>query len=128
MINYTFRGKDIEELKKMSNNELMQIVNADFRRVLKRGFSKEEQILLKKIEKHKKDGKPIRTHCREMFILPSFVGLTIYVHNGKEFVPVEIKPNMIFHRLGEFALTTKQVRHGSPGIGATRSSTYVPIK
>jgi small subunit ribosomal protein S19 len=53
---------------------------------------------------------------------------TILVHNGKEFVQVEIKPDMIGHYLGEFAVTNKPVRHGTPGIGASRSSMYVPLK
>jgi small subunit ribosomal protein S19 len=125
---YIFRGKTIEQLKSMSTEELIKITNADTRHVLKKGFSPEEKILLKKIEKRAKAKKSIKTHVREMIILPSFVGLTIGVHNGKEFVPVEIKPNMVFHRLGEYALTTKQVRPGAPGLRATRSSGFVPIK
>ncbi|MEM2576477.1 MAG: ribosomal protein S19 family protein, partial [Candidatus Bathyarchaeia archaeon] len=44
------------------------------------------------------------------------------------FVPVEIKPEMIGHYLGEFAITNKRVVHGAPGIGASRSSMYVPLK
>jgi small subunit ribosomal protein S19 len=70
----------------------------------------------------------IKTHARDMIILPEMVGLTIHVHNGKDFVPVEIKPEMIGHYLGEFAITNKPVKHGEPGIGATRSSMYVPLK
>ncbi len=125
---FRYRGKTIDELVKMSLQELAQIGNADFRRRVKRGFTTQEKILLKHIEKSKKTNKPIKTHLREMFILPSFVGLTINVHNGKEFVPITIKPNMVFHRLGEFAITTKHVKHGSPGLSATRSSSFVPIK
>ncbi|MCL4399541.1 30S ribosomal protein S19 [Candidatus Parvarchaeota archaeon] len=128
MAEYRYRGKTIEELKKMNNEELMKLVNADFRRVLKRGFSPEEKKFLRNMESNKNSKKPIRTQCREMFILPQFVGLTINVHSGKEFLPVQIKPEMIFHRLGEYVLTTKQVRHGSPGMSATRSSEFVPIK
>ncbi len=128
MEEYKFRGKTIDELSKLSNEELAKIANADFRRVVKRGFSPEEKIFLTNLKKKAAKSKAIRTHMREMFILPQFVGLTIQVHNGKEFVPIEIKPSMVFHRLGEFALTTKQVKHGSPGMKATRSSGFVPIK
>jgi small subunit ribosomal protein S19 len=128
METYLFRGKTIEQLKAMPKEELVKLVNADARRVFKRGFSPEEKTLLEKIEKKVKNKKTIKTHVREMLILPNFVGLTINIHNGKEFVPVEIKPNMVFHRLGEYALTTKQVKHGSPGLRATRSSGFVPIK
>lgn len=70
----------------------------------------------------------MKTHVRNMIILPEMVSLTIQVHNGKEFVKVEIKPDMIGHYLGEFAVTNKPVRHGTPGIGASRSSMYVPLK
>ncbi len=125
---YIYRGKTIEQLKAMSNEELAKIANSDVRRILKNGFSKEEKILLTKIAKRAKAKKTIRTHIREMLILPNFVGLTFGVHNGKEFVPVEIKPQMVFHRLGEYSLTTKQVKHGMPGLRATRSSGFVPIK
>ena len=128
MEEYKFRGKSVEELKKMSNEELAKIANADFRRSIKRGFSPEEKVFLANLKKKISKSKSIKTHMREMFILPDFVGLTIQVHNGKEFVPIEIKPSMVFHRLGEFALTTKQVKHGSPGMKATRSSGFVPIK
>ncbi len=125
---YIYRGKTIDQLKAMSNEELSKIANADARRIFKNGFSKEEKTLLSKVEKRAKSKKTIKTHVREMIILPSFVGLTFGVHNGKEFVPVEIKPQMIFHRLGEYSLTTKQVKHGMPGLRATRSSGFVPIK
>ena len=128
MEGYKYRGKTIDELTKMGDEELVKIVNADFRRALKKGFSPEEKKFIRNMAADKKLNKPIKTHCREMFILPQFVGLTINVYNGKEFMPVNIKPEMVFHRLGEYSLTTKQVRHGSPGMSATRSSEFVPIK
>ena len=128
MEEYKFRGKSVDELKKMTIEELAKLANADFRRVAKRGFSQEEKEFLLNMKRKSVKSKAIKTHMREMFILPEFVGQTIHVHNGKEFVPLEIKPSMVFHRLGEFALTTKQVKHGSPGMKATRSSGFVPIK
>lgn len=70
----------------------------------------------------------IRTHCRDAVVLPSMVGLVFEVHNGREFVRIAIEPEMIGHYLGEFALTRKRVRHGAPGMGATRSSLYIPLK
>lgn len=75
-----------------------------------------------------KDAKPIKTHCRDMVILPEMAGLTLLVHSGKEFTSVDIKPEMIGHYLGEFVITNKKVVHGTPGIGASRSSMYVPLK
>jgi small subunit ribosomal protein S19 len=75
-----------------------------------------------------KDAKPIKTHCRDMVILPEMAGLSLMVHSGKEFTAVDIKPEMIGHYLGEFVITNKKVVHGTPGIGASRSSMYVPLK
>ena len=69
-----------------------------------------------------------KTHARDMIVLPEMVGATILVHNGKEFTPVDVEPEMIGCYLGEFSITNKPVRHGSPGIGASRSSMYVPLK
>ena len=78
-----------------------------------------------------RDGKlkgQLRTHTRDMIILPDMVGLTVYVHNGKDFVQVNLIPVMIGHYLGEYAITNKLVQHGSPRVGASRSSLYVPLK
>jgi len=70
----------------------------------------------------------LRTHVRDMIILPDMVGITINVHNGKDFTPITMKPEMIGHYLGEYAITNKRVQHGAPGVGASRSSLYVPLK
>jgi small subunit ribosomal protein S19 len=124
---FTYRGLTFEELSKMSIEELLPLLPARARRTLKRGLTPRQYRLLEKIRKTEK-GKPIRTHLRDMIILPEFVGHTIAVHNGKEFQPVVIKPEMIGHYLGEFALTRKEVKHSGPGVGATRSSKYLPLK
>ena len=120
----------MEELQQMSLSELAEILNARARRTLKRGLSPENKKLLEKIRKYKKLGinKVIRTHRRDMLILPEMVGMKIAVHNGKEFVEVTITPEMIGHYLGEFAMTNKIVKHSSPGKGATRSSKFLPLK
>ncbi|MEM2320809.1 MAG: 30S ribosomal protein S19 [Candidatus Bathyarchaeia archaeon] len=127
---FRYRGYTLEELMDMSMDELMQLLTARARRSLRRGLYYEQKRLLEKVRLAREGGynKPIKTHCRDIIILPEMVGLTIHVHNGKEFVPVEIKPEMIGHYLGEYAMTNKTVKHGAPGIGATRSSMYVPLK
>lgn len=123
---FTYKGKTLEELQKMSLEDFARLVPARERRsLLKRGLTEEQKKLLKNIKSKKKF---IKTHVRDMIILPEMVGIKLGVHSGKEFVTVEIKPEMIGHRLGEFVLTRKRVQHSSPGVGATRSSKFVPLK
>lgn len=121
----TFKGKTAEELKKMSLGELAQLLNSRQRRTIKRGFTEQQKILLKKIRNNEKN---IETHCRDMIILPEMIGNTIKVHQGKEFLPVNIGVDMVGHYLGEFLLTRKRVAHSAPGIGATRSSASLSVK
>jgi ribosomal protein S19(archaeal)/S15(eukaryotic) len=127
---FTYRGFTFDELSKLPMDEFINLLKSRERRILKRGLLKKHKALIEKIRNAKKGiyNKPIRTHARDMVILPDMVNLTINVYNGKEFVPVEIKPEMIGHRLGEFAITTKKVIHGEPGLRATRGSMYVPLK
>ncbi len=123
---FTYRGKDWEEIKGMSLEEFRKIIPARKRRSLKRGFTENQKKLLLKIKKNAK--KFHKTTNRQMIIIPEMVGVKIGVHSGKEYATVEIKPEMIGHRLGEFALTRKRVEHSAPGFGATKSSKYVPLK
>ncbi|HLG24239.1 MAG TPA: 30S ribosomal protein S19 [Candidatus Nanoarchaeia archaeon] len=122
---FTFRGKSVEELKKLSVNEFAQLATARIRRSLKRGFTEQQQILLKKIRKNEKN---IETHCRDMIIIPEMIGISIKVYQGKEWIPVMIEPDMIGHCLGEFSMTRRKVAHSAPGIGATRSSASLSVK
>lgn len=122
---FTFKGKTTEELKKMSLNELAQLLTSRQRRAIKRGFTEQQKILLDKLRNNEKN---IETHCRDMIILPEMVGRTIKVHQGKEFIQILIEPDMVGHYLGEFALTRKRVAHSAPGIGATRSSASLSVK
>jgi len=114
-------------------DEFINLLPSRQRRSLHRGLTSQQRILLEKVRKAKeairKGSSPVvKTHVRDMIILPEMIGITILVHNGKDFVQVEIKPEMIGHYLGEFAVTNKPVKHGAPGIGASRSSMYVPLK
>ncbi len=125
MKEFSYRGYSLEELQKMSWDEFAELLPARARRTLKRGMDEERMKAVRKIIN---SDKTVRTHRRDLIILPQFVGKTVAVHNGKEFVEVEIKPEMIGHYLGEFALTRKEVKHSGPGVGATRSSKFVPLK
>jgi len=129
---FRYMGYTLERLQSISMDEFIELLPARQRRSLRRGLTIEQRKLLENVRRAKENPelakKPITTHARDMIILPEMVGTVIMVHNGKDFVPVEIKPEMIGHYLGEFAITNKPVKHGTPGIGASRSSMYVPLK
>jgi len=122
---FTYRGFRLDDLRVMGRSELLPVMPSRARRKLVRGFTRGEEHLLAQFRKG--EG-PIRTHLRDMVIMPEMVGRSVEIHNGKEFTKVELQPESIFHYLGEFALTRRKVSHGSAGIGATRSSKYVPLK
>ena len=122
---FTYRGYRIDDLKQMGMNELIKIMPARARRKINRGLTRGEENFLSNIREE--EGK-IRTHLRDMVVLPEMIGREVEIYNGKEFVKVEFQPESLFHYLGEFALTRRKVAHGAAGIGATRGSKYVPLK
>ena len=122
---FTYRGFTIDELKAKGINELLPLMPSRPRRKIVRGFSRGEETLLAKV---RSGDEKVRTHLREMLVMPEMIGKTIDIYNGKEFIKVEFQPESVFHYLGEFALTRKRISHGSAGIGATRGSKYVPLK
>lgn len=124
---FTYRGLTMEELKALPLEELLEYLPARARRTLRRGFTREETHLLESI-RGSPPGAPVKTHRREMIILPEMVGHVISLHAGKEFQNFQIQPEMIGHYFGEFALTRKSVKHGGVGVGATRSSKHLPLK
>lgn len=116
----------------MSMDEFIKLLPSRQRRSLIKGLTNEQRILMEHIRTAKKanGGKPapVKTHVRDMIIIPEMLGLTVQLHSGKEYVAIEIKPEMIGHFIGEFSITNQKVVHGTPGIGASRSSMYVPLK
>ncbi|TFF88627.1 MAG: 30S ribosomal protein S19 [Promethearchaeota archaeon] len=130
---FTYRGYEVKELQTMSMDEFIKIIPARQRRSLLRGLPNRQKKFLEKLRRARralKKGKKIviRTHNRDSIITPEMIGVTIAVHNGIEFLEFTVSPNHIGHYLGEFAPTRKKVIHGNPGIGATKSSQYVPLK
>lgn len=131
---FKFKGYTPEQLQTLSIENLLPLLNSRQRRSLDKRVGKymsDEKRKLREKVKLAREGKlkgQLKTHVRDMIILPDMVGLAIYVHNGKEFAPVNIRPEMIGHYLGEYAITNKRVQHGAPGVGASRSSLYVPLK
>merc|ERR1719345_441106 len=127
---YTYRGVDLENLVVMPMPELIELVHARARRRFKHGLPRKYWSLLKRLRNAKKacdtaaGEKPvcIKTHLRKM------IGSVVGVYNGKTFNQVEIKADMVGHYLAEFSMSYKPVKHGTAGIGATKSSRFVPLK
>ncbi len=115
----------MEELKKMDLTEFAKLLDSRKRRSLMRGLTDPQKNLLEGV---RNEEKYIKTHARDMVVLPEMVGSKIGIHNGKDFAEVEIKPEMIGMFLGELAETRKSVDHSAPGLGATRTSKHVPLK
>ncbi|WP_336327151.1 30S ribosomal protein S19 [Halovenus sp. HT40] len=128
---FTYRGHTLDELQELSLEEVAELLPARQRRSITRGLSYEKEQLLEEAREAGEEetaNNPIRTHLRDMPIVPEMVGLTFAVHNGQAFERVKVEPEMLGHYLGEFQLTRTSVEHGQAGIGATRSSKFVPLK
>lgn len=124
---FTLRGRTLGELQAMSLAELALLLPARARRSIRRGFNSEQQTFLEKIRAQPKD-QTLRTHVRDAMVLPDHVGHRVAIHTGKEFKEIEVRPEMIGHYYGEFALTRRFEKHSGPGVGATRSSKFMPLK
>ncbi len=126
---FKYRGFTIEEIKKMRTEEFMTLLPSRQRRSLARDLPDKQRKFMSKINRVRAgENLKLRTHCRDVVITPEMLDLTIHVYNGKMFQPVMIKPEMLGHYLGEFALSRGRIKHGVPGIGATKSSLYIPLK
>jgi small subunit ribosomal protein S19 len=124
---FTYHGLSKEELANIPNEKLFKLFTARVRRSLTRGINDDKRKLMEEM-KDKNQKNPIKTHLRDVIILPYMVGVTVHIFSGKEFVPITITLQMVGHYLGEYVITNKRVNHGAPGVGASRSSLYVPLK
>merc|ERR1712078_816754 len=129
---FSYRGIDLDELLDLSSEQLRDVVHARARRRFNRGLKRKPMGLIKKLRKAKQEAPPnekpavVKTHLRDMIVVPEMIGSVIGVYSGKEFNTVEIKPEMVGHYLAEFSISYHPVRHGRPGIGATHSSRFIP--
>ena len=135
---FKYRGKTLEELKQLDIREFAKYLTARERRSVLRHFDVIERFV-QRCQKKQAKGALIKTHLRDIIIVPQMVGMMIQVYNGRQYVPVRIVGEitadrlrivgeMIGHRLGEFSVTRGAVKHGAPGIGATRSSASMSVK
>ena len=132
--NLTTSSPPHNRLLDLSSEQLRDVVHARARRRFNRGLRRKPMGLIKKLRKAKQEAKPnekpdlVKTHLRDMIIVPEMIGSVVGVYSGKEFNQVEIKPEMVGFYLGEFSISYKPVKHGRPGIGATHSSRFIPLK
>lgn len=124
---FLYRGYTMEELLAMPFDEILGLMPARSRRTYVRGLNYEQQLLFENL-RDAGEGEVIRTHRKDVPIIPQFVGKTVSIYDGKEFKDIEIKPEMIGHFLGEFVITRRMPVHSGPGVGATRSSKFMPLK
>ena len=117
----TFRGKTIDELKNLDVREFSKYIKSRQRRFILRRFQEIEKFLKKAREKISKN-KQIKTHSRDLVIVPEMVGMKISIYNGKTFVPVQITEEMLGHKFGEFAPSRGRIKHGKAGVGATKGT------
>lgn len=118
---FKFRGQNLEELKALDVREFAKLLTSRQRRTVLRQFQKMEEFVNrsnKKIERKKQ----IKTHQRDLIVVPGMVGMRIGVYNGREFIIVDIIGEMLGHFLGEFSLTRQRVKHGGAGVGATKGT------
>lgn len=120
---FTYKGKTIDELKKLDVREFSKYLKSRARRSVLRQFQEIEKFVSRSKKKLSKE-KPIRTHQRDIVVVPDMVGMKIQVYNGHVFVPVQIIGEMLGHRLGEFAPSRGKVSHGTAGVGATKGTKF----
>ena len=120
---FTYRGKTLEELKKLDVREFAILLSSRKKRTVLRQFQEIEKFVKRAKNKANKN-KRIKTHARSLIIVPELVGLKIQVYNGNQFIPIEIVGEMLGHRLGEFSLTRSRVAHTKAGVGATKGTKH----
>ena len=123
---FTYRGLTIDKLQELDFGQFIEMLPSRQRRSFKRGLSKEQAKLIN--DSNQRPEKVLRTHRREMIVVPQFVGRKFAVHNGREFVDIDIMPEMIGLYFGELAPTRTSPTHTGPGVGATKSSKFMPLK
>ena len=117
----TFRGKTLEELKKLDVREFAKLLASQQKRYVLRQFHEIDKFVNRSRNKLAKK-RPIKTHDRALIVVPELVGMRIQIYNGRAFMPVDLKLEMLGHKFGEFAPTRVRAKHGKGGVGATKGS------
>ena len=126
-VEFLYRGQSIKDILALPFEQQLQLMPSRSRRFFGRQLDHDTQVFFEKV-KAAGEGDELRTHLRDFPVIPQMVGKLVHIHNGKEFQKIGITTEMIGHKLGEFAQTRKSVKHTGPGVGATRSSKFMPLK
>jgi len=118
---FTYRGKTVEELKSLDVREFAKYLKSRQRRTILRQFQEIEKFVNRAQEKIK-NNKKIRTHKRDLIIVPKMIGMKLQIYNGNKFVSVEVIDEMLGHKFGEFAPTRGKIKHSKAGVGATKGT------
>lgn len=120
---FTYQGMNLEQLKTLDVREFAKYIPSRQKRTVLRNFQEVEDFVNRAKQKIAK-GKNIRTHKRDLVIVPQMIGMKISIYNGQKFIPIEIIGEMLGHKFGEFALTRARIRHGKAGVGATKGTKH----
>lgn len=99
---FTYRGVDLDQLLDLTSDNLMELVHARARRRFSRGLKRKPLALIKKLRKAKKEALPmekpdvVKTHLRNMIVVPEMIGSVIGVYNGKTFNQIEVKVSGLY--------------------------------
>jgi small subunit ribosomal protein S15e len=130
---FSYRGVDLKDLLDLPLEDFNNMVHARARRKFKRGMDRKPMGLIRKLRKAKAEAgeneRPaiVKTHLRDMIVVPEMIGSVIGVYNGKTFNQVEVRPDMVGHYLGEFSITYRPVNHKRPGQGNT-GARFIPLR
>src|SRR5437867_12591734 len=98
---FTYRGHNLEEVKQMSMVEFMKLLPSRQRRSLLKGLTNDQRTVLEHIRQSRREngngggkGAPVKTDARDMIIIRELLVLTLHLHCGKEFVAIELNPEM----------------------------------
>ena len=118
---FTFRGKTLDELKDMDVREFAKLLKSRQRRFVLRRFQDIDKFL-KRMEAKSGKKKLVKTHKRDLLIVPKMIGARLSIYNGKTFIPVDVTGEMLGHKFGEFAPSRARIKHGKAGVGATKGT------
>ena len=107
----TFKGKTAEELKKLDVREFAKLLRSRQRRTVLRNFQEHENFVKRALTQVGKGKKTIKTHRRDLVVVPGLIGLKLQIYNGREFIPFEVTVQSLGHKFGEFSPSRARARH-----------------